>query len=252
MNLNGKVAQRPYLRAAGLLVLGAFMLGLIGELHPILRRLWASPSNGPVRVSCEAESVGRGIKVSYTVLNQTSSTILVFDQMARDDTQSDAHPYGLPDESWAYVEFERDGWSFSGWAYKAILSRRIKRPYADQMHFEATLPYARRLAAGEKLTGSFLLPLPLKEELARSWGDVPRNPDVPFDMRINVREFELWIGWSADMPLESVSDAYLNGQFSYHDQKLWYFYPHWGLTLDEMQHVATSDAKAAHWNGLLY
>ncbi len=234
------------------MVLSVFLLGLVGELRPILRRKWAAPPSDPVRVWCEAENVGDGIKVTYTVLNQTSESILVFDQMAKEDSQNEAHPYGIPDDTWAYIEFERDGWSFSGWTYKAILSRRIRRPYPDEMHFEEPLPYARRLGAGAQLTGSFVLPLPLKEKVAHVWGNVRRNPDMPFQTRLNVREFELWIGWTADIPLESEGDHHRDGPFSYHGQNMLYFFPHWGLTLDEMQRVAVSDTKSAHWRGLLY
>lgn len=252
MRLKSILTKRRLVGIVGLLVVSAFVLGLFGELRSVVRRASNQPSKGPVRVECQTEITGGNIKVSYTVVNSTSDSILVFDQMWQENTGSEAAPFGVPDESWAYVEFERDGWSFSGWTYKAVLSRRIK-DQGVQFHYRAPMPYGHVLAAGEHLTGSFLLPLPLRENLARNRDDdEPQRKEMPFDTRLDVREFELWIGWTADVPLESELEPGMTGEFLYHDQKLRFFSPGCYCIFEETQQVATSSANPVHWTGLLY
>lgn len=250
MKLKSILTRRRVGGLVGLLLVVVFILGMIGELRPVVRRAYAKPPNGPVRVDCQAEIVGGDVQVFYRVVNTTPDTILVFDQMWQENTGHETMPYGMPDDSWAYVEFERDGWSFSGWSYKAIISRRIM-DQGYRMHYRAPLPYGRRLAAGESLTGSFRIPLPLKEDLARDRND-PRKKDMPFDTRLDVREFELWIGWTADVPLESELESGVTGQFSYRDMKLWFLSPGCYPVFEAMQQIAVSATKPVRWRGLLY
>lgn len=240
--------RRRLVILVGVLVL---LVGLAGEVRPYVRRAWSTPTNAPVLVALDNPYIGSGnISFSYTVTNRTSDAILVLDQMMESRSMDAENTYGTPDDAWGYVDLELNGWSFHGRTYKAIVSRRIQS--SGTFVCDRPMPYGRRLEAGKSLSGHFLLALPLKEDNAVGERDHPRVEGSPFDQMVDVREIELQIGWSAELPPDPSPDRRKMTTFSYKDQTLWYFTPGRYYWLEPIQQVASSRGQLVHAKGLLY
>lgn len=231
-------------------VASLLVFGLIGEVRPYFHELQKT-TRGPVFVTVDnARLCGSDVCVTYSMTNNTSASILVFDQMVGPRYPDQKHPYGEPDSAWVFVDIQPDGWSFSGRAYKAILSRRIE--HVGTFVCDSPMPYGRVLGAGETLRRSLSVPLPLKENSARFAGSEPRSKDKPFAQMVDLREVEVQIGWSAELPEDPSADKQLMTTFSAENQTLWYFTPGRYYWLEPLQQIATSSTKPVRWNGLLY
>lgn len=211
-------------------------------------RPWTKPAAFPVQVDFDAQSDDREISVHYTVTNRSGSTILVLDQTAAPGSFDTAHPYGTPNPRWAYLEFAQDGWSHLGRTYKVILSRRVERFGSSLRCNGAALPYGRRLEAGATLSGSFRLPLPLEEQAPMFGGSDPKLKDPFYTRTVEIRDVELQIGWSPEIPAQSRNNLAMD-TFVYEGRELWFFGPSMSYWLEPNQEIAASRTQPVRWKG---
>ena len=102
------------------------------------------------------------------------------------------------------------------------------------------------------MSDSFLLPLPLKENTADVGWSEPKVKDTPYVVPVNIRDVELQIGWSPELPKEAESDEYTTRPFQYEGQTLWYFSP-WGYyRYEPIQKIAISRTQGLRARGLFY
>jgi hypothetical protein len=105
-------------------------------------------NDSAVKTEFRYSTTSKGLKVEYTLTNGSAEPILVFDRIW--DLEAERL-----NRDWALVRFEGG---------TAVVSRTQVSVPARAIVEQPPTPYGRVIAAGAKASGSFVLPLPLKEQ----------------------------------------------------------------------------------------
>jgi len=167
-----------YARAIVVSLLTALLLGspVAACSKPQIAKPREKPSmQSPVRLSAKFEFGPDTFQVEYTFENASNQTVLLFDRMW--DFQTNAM-----NANWAYVEI-RDG--------KALVKRALEIKPDTLMVEKPPVPYGREVLPGASLSGSFALPLPLKENQAYGTKLKPNGQATP----VRIQQIAFAVGW---------------------------------------------------------
>jgi hypothetical protein len=136
-----------------------------------------------VQVNFRPTYAGGKLKAQYSVVNNTSSPIVVFDRMRNLRT-------GEPDPNWAFVDIVGS---------LAVLKRAMEPSDVPLMMENIPVPYAREIPPGGTAAGSFQLVAPLRQS------DPYHRMRNTALRKAEVAKVEMWVGWCPKSELKEAA-----------------------------------------------